>query len=201
MTQRQVWNNIASEWYQFKVEPSEKVIDFLKGKKGKILDLGAGAGRHLMSIKNGKMHLVDFSRNMINLAKKRAKEKNIDAEFKIADLTKLPFQNNFFDSAVAIAVFHCVKGEKNREKSIKELYRVMKPKAKVLVAVWNKDSKRFKNEKKKERLVKWRDKGERYYYLFESEEIYDLFKKAGFRIVKKYIPQRNIIFVAQKPAK
>jgi ubiquinone/menaquinone biosynthesis C-methylase UbiE len=198
MNQRQVWDNIAEEWYKFKVHPSEKVLNFLKGKKGKILDLGSGAGRHLTKIKNGKMYLIDFSKKMIELAKKRAKEKNIEAEFAVCEITKLPFKNNFFDSAIAIAVFHCIKGEKNREKAVKELFRVMKPEAKALIAVWNKNSKKFKNAEK-ERYVRWRDKGKRYYYLFDAEEIYNLFKKIGFKIISKYKPERNIIFIAQKP--
>jgi len=198
-TQKQVWNNIAEEWYQFKVEPSEKVLNFLKGKKGKILDLGSGAGRHLIKIKNGKMYLVDFSKKMIDLAKKRAKEKNIEAEFSVSRITKLPFEDNFFDSAIAIAIFHCIK-PKNQEKAIKELFRVLKPRAKALIAVWNKNSKKFRNAKK-ERYVRWRDKGKRYYYLFDADEIYNLFRKVGFKIVLKYKPKRNIIFVAQKPKK
>jgi len=197
MSQKQVWNNIASEWYEFKINPSEKVLNFLKGKKGKILDLGSGAGRHLRKIPDGKIYLVDFSRSMIKLAKKRAKEKKIDAEFSVAEIGKLPFENNFFDSAIAIAVFHCIK-PKEQEKAVKELFRVLKPKAKALIAVWNKNSKKFRNAKK-ERYVKWRDKGERYYYLFDAREIYDLFKKVGFKVISKYNPERNIIFVAQKP--
>jgi tRNA (uracil-5-)-methyltransferase TRM9 len=198
MTQRQVWNNIAEEWYEFKINPSEKVLTFLKGKKGKILDLGSGAGRHLKKIPDGKMYLVDFSTKMIKLAKERAKEKDIEAEFSVAELGKLPFPNNFFDFAIAIAVFHCIKGEKKREKAVKELFRVLKPKARALIAVWNKNSNRFKNAKK-ERYVKWRDRGERYYYLFDASEIYDLFKKVGFKIISKETPERNIIFVVQKP--
>ena len=196
MSQKQVWNNIANEWYEFKINPSEKVLNFLKRKKGKILDLGSGAGRHLAQISNGKMYLVDFSEKMIKLAKERAKEKKIDAEFSVAEIGKLPFKNNFFDSAIAIAVFHCIK-PKEQEKAVKELFRVLKPKAKALIAVWNKNSKKFKNAKK-ERYVKWRDKGERYYYLFDAGEIYDLFKKVGFKVISKYNPERNIIFIVQK---
>ncbi|MCX6747114.1 MAG: hypothetical protein NTU63_03205 [Candidatus Pacearchaeota archaeon] len=81
---------------------------------------------------------------------------------------------------------------------MKELFRVLKPKAEIEIAVWNKNSKKFKNSPK-ERYVKWRDKGERYYYLFDEEEIHNLFKKEGFKIKKKFKPQRNIIFIAQKP--
>jgi ubiquinone/menaquinone biosynthesis C-methylase UbiE len=160
--------------------------------------LGSGAGRHLVKIKNGKMYLVDFSKKMIELAKKRAKEKSIDSEFKVANLTNLPFEDNFFDSAIAIAVFHCIKGEKNREKAAKELFRVLKPGAKAEIVVWNKDSMRFKNAGK-EKLIKWRDKGARYYYLFEEKEAHDLFKKAGFKIFSREEPQRSIIFTVRKP--
>lgn len=198
MNQRQVWNNIAEEWYEFKINPAEHVLDFLKDKKGNILDLGSGAGRHLIKIKNGKMYLVDFSKKMIELAKKRAKEKNIEAEFKVTDLKKLPFPNNFFDSAIAIAIFHCIKGENNREKAAKELFRVMKKGAKAEIVVWNKDSMRFKNAGK-EKFIKWRDKGARYYYLFEKKEAYDLFKRVGFKIVSREEPMRTIIFIVKKP--
>jgi len=197
MNQKEVWNNIASEWHKFKTEPAHHVEEFLKGKKGKILDLGAGAGRHLKKIPNGKMYLVDFSEKMIKFAKKQAKEKKIDAEFFVSDLTKLPFEDDYFDSAIAIAVLHCIKGEKNREKAVKELFPVLKPKAQAEIAVWNKDAKKFKNSKK-ERFVKWRDKGARYYYLFDADEIYNLFKKVGFKIISKEEPTRNIVFVVEK---
>ena len=135
---------------------------------------------------------------MIELAKERAKEKSIDAEFYVANLTKLPFPDNFFDSAIAIAVFHCIEGKENREKATKELFRVMKPGAKAEIAVWNKNTRWFKNSKK-ERYVNWRDKGKRYYYLFDEEEAHDLFKKAGFKIASREEPGRMIIFVIRKP--
>ncbi len=200
MNQKQVWNKIAEEWNEFKTQPAEHVLYFLKDKKGNILDLGSGSGRHLMKIKEGKMYLVDFSRKMIELAKKKAKEKGIEAEFAVAGLGKLPFKDNFFDSAIAIAVFHCIKGEKNRERAVKELFRVMKKGTTAEICVWNKNTKYFKNSGK-ERNVKWRDKGERYYYLFDADEIYNLFKNAGFKIVSREEPQRNIIFIVRKPAK
>ena len=198
MNQKQVWTNIADEWNRFKIIPAEHVTEFLKGKKGKILDFGSGSGRHLKKIPKAKMYLVDFSEKMIKLAKKKAKEKKIDAEFFISDLKKIPFENDFFDAAIAISVLHCIEGEKNRKKAVKELFRVLKPRAEVDVSVWNKNSKKFLNSPK-ERYVKWRDKGARYYYLFDAREIYDLFKKIGFKIISKEEPQRSINFVAQKP--
>lgn len=78
--QQKVWNNIAQEWYKFKTKPSKQTLKFLKNTTGKVLDLGSGAGRHLVKIK-------------------------------------------------------------------------------------------------KEKMINWRDKGKRYYYLYEEKEVHDLFKK------------------------
>jgi ubiquinone/menaquinone biosynthesis C-methylase UbiE len=197
MNQKQVWNKIAPEWYEFRTRPSEYTLEFLKNKFGNILDLGSGAGRHLVKINKGKMWLVDFSKEMIKFAKEKSKRNKIKAEFFVSDLTKLPFKDNFFDSAIAIASLHCVEGKENREKAIKELFRVLKKGAKADIAVWNKDSKKFKNSPK-EKYVKWRDKGKRYYYLFDEKEIHELFKKAGFNIKEKFIPKKNIRFIVEK---
>ncbi|MDP7520640.1 MAG: class I SAM-dependent methyltransferase [Candidatus Pacearchaeota archaeon] len=198
MNQKQVWNNIAEEWYEFKNEPSEFIIDFLKKQKGNVLDLGGGAGRFLINIKGGKMYLTDFSKEMIQLAKRRAKENNITAEFAIASSDKLPFKDNFFDAAICASHLHCIKGDKKREKVVKELFRVLKPNSYAKITVWNKNTKRFKNSPK-ERYVKWRDKGSRYYYLYEPKEIYKLFESIGFKIKEKFIPDRNIAFIVRKP--
>jgi ubiquinone/menaquinone biosynthesis C-methylase UbiE len=194
-SQKQVWNKIAEEWFEFKKNPGRGVEDFLKKQKGKILDLGSGSGRNLVKTK-GKMYLVDFSEKMIKLAKEKAKKENIDAEFFVEDITNLSFPDNFFDAAISIAALHCLD-KKKQEKAVKELYRVLKPKAPAKIAVWNKDSKRFKNSSK-EKFISWRDKGKRYYYLFNEKEIHDLFKKAGFKIKKKIDSDVNIVFIAEK---
>ena len=198
VSQKQVWDNIAEEWYEFKSEPSEYILDFLRKQKGNVLDLGGGAGRFLVNIKCGKMYLTDFSKEMVRLARKRAKEKNIKAEFVVASSDKLPFKDNFFDSAICASHLHCIKGDKKREKAIKELFRVLKPRAYAKITVWNKNIKRFKNSPK-ERYVKWRDKGQRYYYLYEPKEIYELFESIEFKITEKFTPDRNIAFIIKKP--
>ena len=121
---------------------------------------------------------------------------NINAEFFVSDITKLPFPDNYFDYAIAVAIFHCIP-KKEHKKTVKELYRVLKPGAEAEIAVWNKNSKRFKNAPK-EKYIGWRDKGKRYYYLFDEKEIYDLFKKIGFKIIKKIDPNVSIVFVVKK---
>jgi tRNA (uracil-5-)-methyltransferase TRM9 len=196
--QQELWDKIALDWYKFRRDP--KIIPkFLEKKTGKILDLGSGAGRSLIDLKTkGEMYLVDFSKEMIKLAKKRAKKHKIDAKFFVSDIVKLPFKDNFFDTALFLAVLHCIESKKDRAETVKELFRVLKPGAKTIVTVWNKDSKWFKN-KPKEKYVGWRDKGKRYYYLYEEKELHNLFKKIGFKLLKTKKDHRMIIFIAQKP--
>jgi ubiquinone/menaquinone biosynthesis C-methylase UbiE len=195
-SQKQVWDAIAEEWHEFKQEPAKHTQQFLAKQQGNVLDLGSGSGRHLQKIKDGKMYLVDFSEKMIELAQEKAKRKKIPAEFATASAEKLPFENSFFDAVVCNSVLHCIN-KKSQKAAINEIHRVLKQGGKAEISVWNKDSERFKKSAK-EKMIKWRDKGERYYYLFSAEEIYRLFEKAGFKIIDKELPTRNIVFVAEK---
>lgn len=196
-SQQKVWDNIAPEWNELKKVPAIHTQNFLKKCTGKVLDLGSGSGRNLREIKNGKMYLVDFSKEMIELAKAHAKKKKLDAEFRVANLTRIPYENNFFDFAICNSALHCVETEKDREKVVQELYRVLKPKAKAEISVWHKDTRRFKNAPK-EKYIKWHDKGARYYYLYSAKEIYELFEKNKFKIIFKENPKRSIVFIVQK---
>lgn len=198
MNQQQVWDNIAEEWHKFKQIPSEFSKEFLKSCTGNVLDLGSGSGRHLTKIKDGKMYLVDFSENMLKLAEKKAKKLKIPTEFILADISKkLPFKDNFFPCALSISALHCLP-PKYHKKAIKELYRVLKPKGKALIGVWNFHSKRFNQKKGREQLIGWTDKGKRYYYLFEEKEIHDLFRKVGFKILSSHNSEMMINFIVEK---
>jgi ubiquinone/menaquinone biosynthesis C-methylase UbiE len=195
--QKKVWDNIAEEWHEYKKFPSESTMNFIKKQKGKILDFGSGSGRHLVKTKNGKMYLLDFSDKMIELAKKKAKEQKIDAEFEVSSMTKTPYEDNFFDSAICISALHCLNLAEQK-KAVKELHRILKPKAQAFIGVWNQESKRLKRHKGKEALIKWNDKGERYYYLFNEKEAQDLFEKQGFKIINSDNSEMMIRFIAEK---
>ena len=195
--QKDVWNKIAPEWHENKVRPSRAVKEFLKNSSGKVLDLGSGSGRNLQKIKKGKMYLVDFSEEMIVLACAKAKKLNINAEVEFADLTKLPYENNFFDAAICVSTLHCIKGWFARKKALKELYRVLKPGARAYVGVWNINSKRFKG-KRPERLIGWTNKGKRYYYLYNKKEFSRALEKRGFKIVDDKSSELMMNFIVEK---
>ena len=200
--QKQVWENISEEWHEFKQNPSRNAQEFLKDKKGKILDMGAGSGRNLigLDVKEKYIYLVDFSANMIKLAENRAKKLGIQNNVKtyVSPIEKLPWEEGFFDYAICVAALHCVETSEAREAAVEELFRVLKSGGEAEIEVWNKDSHRFKNADK-EKLVSWRDKGERYYYLYNKDEIFELFKSKGFEIKEELEHRVNIGFIVKKP--
>ncbi len=195
--QEKLWDAIAEEWDQYKEIPSRLSKEFLEKAEGKVLDLGSGAGRHITKIKKGKMFLVDFSKGMLDLAEKKAKKNKIQIETKKGKLFKIPYEDNFFDYAICISALHCIKPDKHK-KSVQELYRIMKPKSKTLIGVWNFQSKRFNQKRGKEKEVGWTDKGKRYYYLFDEKEIHDLFKEIGFKILSTHNSEMMINFIVEK---
>ena len=60
INQEKVWDTIAPEWEKVRQTPSPTVINFLKDKKGKILDLGCGSGRNFLKNKNYQVYGTDF---------------------------------------------------------------------------------------------------------------------------------------------
>lgn len=195
--QEKLWDKIAPEWHEYKQKPSENAVQFLSSIEGNVLDLGAGSGRHLTKIKNGKMFLQDFSKKMLELAKEKSMKEKIPAEFIQSPLDKIPYDDNFFDAAICISALHCVETKKERENSVKEIYRTLKKNGKTYIGVWNRKSKRFR-DKKSEKLVGWSDKGKRYYYLYTEDEVHELFKKVGFKIISTQNSEMMINFIVEK---
>ncbi|MBW6442285.1 class I SAM-dependent methyltransferase [Patescibacteria group bacterium] len=207
LNQEKIWDEISKVWKGYRIHPIPEVINFLKNQEGKILDLCCGSGRNLINTK-GDYYGVDFSKKMISYAKEKAKEFKIKSNFKKSFAWDIPFDDNFFDSALFIDSLHCIKGSNLRYKTLKELFRVLKPGKKALITVWDKNQKSF-NQEKKEVYVPWKINEKtlkRYYYLYDKNEILDLLKKVGFKInhvSTKEMPQKkytkSIILIVDKP--
>jgi len=197
ISQKDVWNAIADKWNAYRKKIPEEVDEFLKGKNGLILDMGCGSGRNVVSGK--KIVGMDFSKNMIKLAKK-----NRDGLFVIGDLRFLPFKDKVFDSILYVASLHCL--EKGRKKSLDEMKRVMKKDSEAIITVWNRNQPRFK---KKINYIPWKHGKEtymRYYYLFTQDELKNLIKECNLEILNIFgstskvfnMFPRNIIAIAKK---
>tara|TARA_Y100000310_G_scaffold6386_1_gene7210 strand:- start:1474 stop:2151 length:678 start_codon:yes stop_codon:yes gene_type:complete len=114
--------------YDKEINPSidleeSKVIKLMNVKKGDyVLDVGCGTGRYtkIFTQQAAKVVGIDFSRNMLKVAKHRVKK----AEFKQTDITKkLPFPDKTFDKIVCSLVISHIQ---NISPVLKEMKRVLK---------------------------------------------------------------------------
>ncbi|MEM7819287.1 MAG: methyltransferase domain-containing protein [Candidatus Aenigmatarchaeota archaeon] len=189
MNQNEVWDNIASSWYNLRKKPFSEVLEFLNNKNGIILDIGCGTGRHF--IKNKNLVGIDSSLNMLKLAKKYIFKNNLNVKLVLCDASSLPFKDNTFNFIIFIATLHCIEKEK-REMCIQELKRVMKNNGEAMITVWNRWQPRF-FLKKKDIYVPWRVENKkfmRYYHLFTKSE----FKK----LLKKYFDDITVFYGKEK---
>lgn len=107
-----------------------KTIKALVGENpGRILDCGCGEG-HLLEQLSGIKYGVDLS----DVALKRARERNPDADIRQADLKNLPFSDNFFAVTTCSEVLEHIPDYK---KAIHELVRVTRYGGKIIVSVPN----------------------------------------------------------------
>ncbi len=214
LSQEQVWDKIAPFWNRDKKVPfgdddkGNILTGFIEKSDKKILDLGCGSGRNFTSVKEagfiGELTGVDFSAQMLKFAEINAKNNKLDVKLSKSNLWDLSFEDNYFDKIICIATLHCIEDKEKREKTLKEMYRVLKPKGKILITVWNKKAKRWKN-KPKEKYVSWKidevkdEKVHRYYYLYDQEELIKELENVGFKILKINFPTaRNIVIIAEK---
>jgi len=193
--QENVWDEISDLWNEYRKEPFDAVKSFLEevstksSKKIKIIDLGCGSGRNMIKSENIKYYCVDISSCQLKAATKLAKEKEISAEFfKLpADkINKSIFDNETFDYGLFIATLHCIEGESERETALREFYRVLKKGSEALITVWNSEDSRF-DGLSGDVYMSWKKNSKeyfRYYYLYSKDELINLLKKTGFKIIK-----------------
>jgi len=112
----------------------------------KVLDAGCGLG--LMSVgvakrlKNGKVTAVDvwdphaLSGNSAEAARANAKREGVGdrVRFEEADLRKLVYPAENFDVVLSAFALHWLADEPDRDQAVRELFRVLKPGGRLLIA-------------------------------------------------------------------
>ena len=172
--QSSAWNKIAENWEVYVVKKIPFVEEFLEGKKGKVVDFACGNGRNMIKNLNIEYYGIDFSEQMIKNAEKYVRKDKVNAKLfqsRVDKLDKKIFKDNMFDYGLFMAALHCLESERERLNSLKEFYRILKPKAEALISVWLSEDPRFKG-KDKEVYMSWKKKGKtimRYYYLYDKQ--------------------------------
>lgn len=98
-----------------------------KNKRGKVLDIGFGDG-YLLEIlsRNFEIYGLDISQANVKKTLTELTSKNIKAVLKVGNISKIPFEDNFFDFVVASEVLEHVD-EETLKNGLKGIRRVLKP--------------------------------------------------------------------------
>jgi ubiquinone/menaquinone biosynthesis C-methylase UbiE len=103
----------------------------LQQASGTILEVAVGTGKNLPYYPRGcQIVAVDLSREMLNIARRRAAKLSMNASFLLADAEALPFSDEIFDTVVS-SLSTCTFPDP--VSALQEMARVCRPKGKVLL--------------------------------------------------------------------
>jgi demethylphylloquinol methyltransferase len=129
--QHRVWKEMAVKWSQAK--PGNTCIDLCCGSGDLSLQMARRVG------KTGKVYGVDFSYELLEVAKERGQ--NIYPEPHItwieADVLDLPFEDNYFDAAT---MGYGLRNVIDIPRCLQQLHRVLKPGAKAAILDFHRPS-------------------------------------------------------------
>jgi len=144
--QKKTWNKVSDGWKKW----NEFTMNFLKPmgdaiikaldikSNDAVLDIASGTGEPAFSIAaiatKGKVYATDLSEEMLAVARSYADERDIhNVEFKVADVSDLPFKDNFFNKISCRMGFMFFP---DMQLAANEMFRVCREGGKLAICVW-----------------------------------------------------------------
>lgn len=106
--------------------------------KAKVLDIGCGDGWISIGMAKSGFQVwgIDSSKTAIEKARKDARRAGVEADFKVGDALKLPYEEDSFDAMVDRGLFHHIL-PKNRSLYLKNILLVLKKDALIYLSVFS----------------------------------------------------------------
>lgn len=118
-----------------------------------VLDIGCGTGRTAIKIakslpKGGHLNGIDIynvnaiSGNSLATVNRNAELEGVNDKttFQYGSATEIPFEDNKFHIVNLSSVLHEVHNYEDKERAMKEIHRVLKPKGFIFIGEWNRYS-------------------------------------------------------------
>lgn len=165
------WSGVKAYIDEIKKSDNSKQIHFL--------DFGCGNGKYFPLCENfAKCVGFDNCVNLLEIVKNKFPSvQTIQGDVCVFN----DILSNQFDSVISIAVIHHLSNELRRIKAVKNIIQYLKPNGSALISVWATTldtSKYTKLDTPNDWLIGWNNQYNRYYHLFEKEEILNIIKCA-----------------------
>lgn len=167
---KEQYSIIASDFSKTRYKKWNCVNNFLSNinKTDKILELGCGNGKNIYDIKDQSIG-VDICPEFCKICR----DKGITViESNVLDVD---FPEESFDYILCIAVIHHIKEENDKIKLLNIINKILKTNGKALITGWT-TQEPTRNLVHGDNIVKF-GKNERYYYIFQQYELYNLCKQ------------------------
>lgn len=195
-----VYDSIADDFSRTRTRVWEHVKTFIDSvqKDSRCIDIGCGNGKNMYR-KDINMIGIDMCDKFVSMCN----SKDLCA-YKM-DCCELSFDDEVFDNAMSIAVFHHLTTHERRLQALSEMIRVLKPNGLGMMSLWSFENQNKHSFIKGDNMVSWKhsENGivfDRYYYIFDELEVdeYLLNFKDDVNIIMKYNDQGNWYVIFQK---
>tara|TARA_B100000902_G_scaffold66332_1_gene72760 strand:+ start:167 stop:784 length:618 start_codon:yes stop_codon:yes gene_type:complete len=192
-----IYNEISGHFDKTRGYQWSWITEFINSipHNSSITDIGCGNGRNML---NPNYNFIGID-NCIEFIKICAKQNMNVIQ---SDMTKIPIKSHSQDAVISIASFHHLSSNARRLEALKEMRRIIKSSGKILISVWSitqPEKTRRKFTEYGDTIVTWNNNRgkiyDRYYYIFNIDEIKELFKKADLILEKHIWDCGNEIFV------
>ncbi len=195
---KDVYEIIASQFDNKRYSTWDWIEKFLDSftSNSVVYDVGCGPGRNIRPGMIG----IDNCENFIKICKNKNKD------VMMGDMTDLPLESNSGVGMICIAAFHHLNNPSDRLKALMEFKRVLKPGSHIMISVWSINQSHAGKGNRKltfhygDNIVPWNNNGmiyNRYYYIFEINEIKELFEKAELKLVDHFWNHGNEIYILE----
>lgn len=112
---------------------------FTRWRGKKVLEVGCGVGTDCLQFARAgaDMHAVDLTEKGVEITRRRLALNGLSADVRVGDAEALPFEDNLFDLVYSWGVLH---HSPDTEKAVSEAHRVLKPKGRFVIMLYNRRS-------------------------------------------------------------